>query len=394
MTRLTPALGLTLLLGHTHFALGAPPTVMGNATSAECVDATVLAASMFASTSKRLYAPLLIPQNMRSTLILGASKLDISGGDALQATDAFERLPQQTMRSVYWAREVDAGKRIVVAETPVGWRGDMYSLYLLDEAIEQSSFLSTLQSSHQDARSAPLISDAWRPPLVFQLPDGNRKWFIDVAQPYEVLANWDVHSAGTVEPVCRIMFRNAEENPDKPLPAAVRTLAARLNETLGPGHDEGTLQPTARQRLHAQHVLANAAYRPWALSDDDAYNSRSEVDAGLEDWARATRARRRLRGDILKIYPKAEHSLSAYYTHTFNLPTQKANEVSAWVLDLVLRSFFTFPNGSDYFRYDGIRTNPWPRDIDAAGDRSTDVQQQVPADVPASGPSALREGRG
>lgn len=129
---------------------------------------------------------------------------------------------------------------------------------------------------------------------------------------------------------------------------------------MGPGNDEGTLQPTARTRLDAKHVLANAGLRPWALVDGNAYNSRSEVDAGLENWAKANSSRRRLYGEILKEYPVAERSLAAYYASAYGLKPQKAQEAAAWVLDLVFRSFFVFSNGQNYFRYDGVRTNPWP----------------------------------
>lgn len=390
------AIGLILILGHAPVVLGAPPTATGNVTSPECVDAAVLAQSMFASIAPRLYAPLQIPPGVRSALVLGASESDISGGDALQATDAFEKLPQQTNRSVYWSRAVDAGKRIVVAETAVGWRGDMYSLYLLDGAIEPSSFLNSLEVARHDALSVPVVSDSWRPPLVFQLPDGGKKWFIDVGQPHQVLANWRVHAAEATQPSCTILFLNPSGSTDKGLPTSVRTLVAQLDEALGPGHDEGTLQPTARQRLHAQHVLANAAYRPWALSDGDVYNSRSEVDAGLEEWALAIRSRSRLRGDIVKTYPKAERSLSAYYVRTFGLSAQKADEVSAWVLDLVFRSFFVFSNDGDYFRYDGVRTNPWPdKPAMPEIDRPTSRFQptSLPPGLRPSGKAAAEPGR-
>ena len=83
---------------------------------------------------------------------------------------------------MYWAREARKGeRRIVVAEDPVGWRGDMYSLYLLDRSVEQPNFLNDLNISRTDAA---IISDSWRPSLVFQLSDTGGQWFIDVGQPW------------------------------------------------------------------------------------------------------------------------------------------------------------------------------------------------------------------
>lgn len=351
-----------LILGHTSVALALTPTVTGNVARPECVDAAALAKSMFYSTASRLYAPLLIPPGMHSTLTLGASELDISGGDALHATDAFEKLPQSTgNRSVYWSREGKAGRRIVIAETPVGWRGDMYSLYSLDATIEKSAFLNSLETPQPNGSTAPIIGNSWRPPLVFQLPDGSEEWFIDVGQPFQILASWNIYSSEATQPICTIEFGELSKDSSLRFPVAVRKLANELDDALGPGRDEGTLQPTATLRLQAKHVLANAAYRPWALSDSDAYNLRSEVEAGLENWAKVRGTRARLRAETLKTYPQAERALTAYYVSRFGISVQESAVISPWVLDLIYRSYFVFPRSVDRPRYDDeIRTNPWP----------------------------------
>jgi len=296
---------------------------------------------------------------LQSTLVLGASELDISGGSALTGTDDFEKLPQDT-RNIYWAKEPNGGLRVVVREIPHGWRGDMYDLYLLDASVSKDDFLNSISSATGGARYQPVVSDTWRPPLVFQQPQPKTKWFIDVGQPFQVLSAWRVYSSKERRAICEIAFSPPGNDAAGRLPRPVRTLARNLDEALGPGNDEGTLQPTARTRLDAKHVLANAALRPWALVDGDAYNSRSEVDAGLENWAKANSSRRRLYGEILKEYPVAERSLAAYYASAYGLQPQKAQESAAWVLDLVFRSFFVFSHGQNYFRYDGVRTNPWP----------------------------------
>lgn len=335
------------LLAHAAPALASFPIAAGDISRPECVDAMTLAKAMFASPAQHLYAPLEIPEGMRSRLVLGASELDISGGDSLEGSPEFEKVPQKDPgnRSIYWAKSPNAGRRIVVREVPFGWRGDMYSLYLLDEAIQQPSFLSGLESDRDESSRAPVVADAWRPPLVFQLDQSASKWFIDVGQPYEILASWVVYGAASAKPFCTIAFR--PENPIKLLPEPVQAIARKLDEALGPGNDEGTLQPTARQRLHAKHVLANAALRPWALSDADAYNSRSEVDAGLESWARVARSRLELHREILRIYPVAERSLASYYTNAFGLPAQSSQEMATEVLDLIFRSYFVFSSEAD-----------------------------------------------
>lgn len=340
-------------------ALASLPFATGDISRPECSDAMKLAKAMFQSTAMRLYAPLTIPTGLRSTLVLGASELDISGGNALTSTEDFEKLPQDN-RNIYWAKETNGALRVVVREAPVGWRGDMYYLYLLDAAVAKDDFLNSINSATGSSSYQPVVSDTWRPPLVFQPPQHEAKWFIDVGQPFQILSDWRVFSSEKGRAICTIAFGPSGKDAAEHLPRPVKRLASKLDEALGPGNDEGTLQPTARTRLDAKHVLANAALRPWALVDANAYNSRSEVDAGLEDWAKVNNSRRRLLAEILKEYPAAERSLAAYYASAYGLPPPKAQEVAAWVIDLVFRSFFVFSNGQNYFRYDGVRTNPWP----------------------------------
>lgn len=347
------------LLLQATVALASLPSANGDISHPECIDAMKLAKEMFHSTAQRLYAPLTIPTGLRSALILGASELDISGGNALTSTEDFEKLPQG-IRNIHWAKETNGALRIVVREMHVGWRGDMYDLYLLDAAVTKDNFLNSVNSATGGAAYQPVVSDSWRPPLVFQNPQLKEKWFIDVGQPFQILSDWRVYSSKEKRAICTIIFSPPGKDAEVSLPRPVKTLVHKLDEALGPGNDEGTLQPTARTRLDAKHVLANAALRPWALVDGNAYNSRSEVDAGLEEWARVNSSRHRLYGQILKEYPVAERSLAAYYARAYGLQPQKAQEVATWVLDLVFRSFFVFSNGQDYFRYDGVRTNPWP----------------------------------
>ena len=375
-----------LFFAHATTAFASTPFVkFGDNSRPECIDAMRLAAVMYKSTAKRLYAPLTIPEEMQSRFILGALKRGISLEDAMESASEFEILPLSDRDSVYlsrdaiyWSREAKGELRIVVREYPVGWRGNMYDLYLLDETVQQETFLSNIDNT------APVISQTWLPPPVFRQDESGTKWFIDVGEPYLILADWDVYSAKEGRVICSIAFApdsrgnnilarkvvmiegllgkafHLREDPAVLLPKQVTALARKLDEALGPGINEGTLQPTARTRLDTKHILANAALRPWALSDDDAYNSRSEVDEGLEEWANVNRSRRRLYNEIRKEYPIAERSLTKYYESTYGLQTQKAKEVAAWTLDLIFRSFFVFTKGGAYFQRDDVRTNPWP----------------------------------
>jgi hypothetical protein len=352
------SIALCLLL-QSALAFAALPLATGDISRSECIDAMTLARAMFQSTAQRLYAPLVIPAGLQSTLVLGAIELDISGGDALTSTDDFERLPQGH-RNIYWAKETNGSTRVVVNEVEFNWQGDTYSLFLLDAAVAKDDFIKSIHAAPGSATYRPVVSDTWRPPLVFQSIRDKTKWFIDVGEPFEIFPDWRVYSSAEKHEICTIAFSPLGKDKAWRLPHAVTSLTRKLDEALGPGNDEGTLHPTARRRLDAKHVLANAALRPWALVDGNAYNSLSEVNAGLEDWAKTNKSRRRLYNEILKEYPAAERSLAAYYASAYGLQPNMAQEAAAWVLDLIFRSFFVFSNGQNYFRYDGVRTNPWP----------------------------------
>jgi hypothetical protein len=126
------------------------------------------------------------------------------------------------------------------------------------------------------------------------------------------------------------------------LPAEVRAFAAAADEALGPGTGEGTLQPTAAIRISVRQGWTNAALRPWAVRET-AYNSRSEVDRGLDAWSRLDSRRRALRDRIGLTVRRAEIPLASYYSARFGKDPASARRLSRTVLDTLLRSYFVFP---------------------------------------------------
>jgi hypothetical protein len=171
-----------------------------------------------------------------------------------------------------------------------------------------------------------------------------------------------VYATDAAGPVCGIVFGSEPGSRERLLPAEVRALSRLLDEALGPGTDEGTLQPTAGLRNKAAHVRANATFRPWALVSATPYNSRAEVDAGLEEWARGVRPRRLLLAKIIAAYTPAQRSLATFYERAFGLPRADAAEVAAWALDIIFRSYFVFPRDGEAPQGDGGDRNPWPRE--------------------------------
>jgi hypothetical protein len=356
------------------------PARSGEATRPECEDARVLAQAVFQSDSPRLYA-LQLPPDMRSEMILGTTELEISGGDALAASGAFDKLPLPTGRSVYWLREPGRDqRRIAVAERSVGWRGDMYSLYLLEQDVEPATFVDAVAADGPGVEANAVVSGSWRPPLVFRLPDAPGEWLIDVGQPFEPLARWTVYATDAADPICSLTFGVEPGSPERLLPPEVRALSRLLDEALGPENYEGTLHPTAAVRDRVAHVRANAEFRPWALHGAFPYNSRAEVDAGLEEWARGVRPRRALLRKINATYAPAQRSLATFYERTFGLSDADAEKVSAWALDIIFRSYFVFPHTGEAPKgHDGDRS-PWPREAGLPVSSASGVHlQQSPA---------------
>jgi hypothetical protein len=361
------ALALACLFFSTAMAAGLLPKMTGNISCQECSDAFRLAKCMFHSKSPRVYAPLNIPDGMNSELVLGATAFDISGGDELEFNDdLFEKVPQLgegTIGSVYWEKNSGNGVRIVVKEMPMGWHGDMYSLYLLKANVSQNDFLKDIQANYGKSRYSALVQGAWRPPLVFIRESTPKMWFIIVGEPYEILADWTVYKETSIgfEQSCIIKFHPKMTNAKDLLPKSVQTFAHLVDETIGPGRDEGTLQSTARLRLSVQHVWANVALRPWALSDSDTYNSTDEVKVNLIEWSKNGSSYNRIYKEIMQTYPIAEQDLSNYYMKQFHLKKNKAKKLSKWVLDIAFRANYTFHG--EYFRYNNVNTNPWSEDF-------------------------------
>lgn len=131
------------------------------------------------------------------------------------------------------------------------------------------------------------------------------------------------------------------------------------NLSLGPGLNEGTLQPTAAIRNRVRHLWANAALRPWALTDRDRYNSKEEVNSGLEEWSKNGPSYRNVYRKIMITYPLAERDLAEYYKKRFHLQSSDAERLAKWVLEIAYCANYSFSNGQDYFRYDNVDNNPW-----------------------------------
>ena len=321
----------------------ADPTLVGGRSDSRCLTSLHLAEAAFRSTSGSMLWPIPAPATRGTRIVLAPTSRDISGGNAIEAdAGTFTIIHGATGEpTTFWATGLSGGRRLVVVEEPFNWRGDWYFTYLVDRSMTPQLLASAFGKG--DAGLKPLLGPSrWNPPLVLKDSRSGQYWLIDRGEPYEVMRDWAVHgfTKGAMTTSCRISFGYGPRSDVSTALPAVRRLAAALDQALGPGTGEGTLQQTAALRNAVAHEWANASLRPWALTDAP-YNSRGEVDRGLAEWASGVPARQALLRRIEAGYPAAERALGRYYAERFpgrGAPARMARDA----LDHMFRSYFVF----------------------------------------------------
>lgn len=336
--------------------------------SAYCAEALSMAQTAFHATEESLHPTPAKAGNAASRLVVHPiASRDLSGGNALVADETvFAKIPQDgedAGRSLYWQRDARNGWRLALVESSRGWRGDVYSLHAIAADVRPERLLAAARSVEQPVAFVPTLEHQWWPPLILQHQKTQQLWVIEFGHPAEFLAPWRVHvlEDSGLQSRCVLQFRPAVKSPLQLLPPEVRRLATLLDKALGRGEDEGTLQPTAWLRVRASRTWANVALRPWV--EGRPYNTREEVDGGLQQWSRQGRAHRQAHQEIQRQIPLAESALTRYYGQTFGLAPDLAASMASYAIDMGLRSQFTFhTDAPDRFDQDRrARPNPWPK---------------------------------
>lgn len=253
--------------------------------------------------------------------------------------------------AVYWQRKATNGFRFVLCADKVGWRGNMYSLFSIPESLSQEEFISKKDSIK------PIIANSWCLPLIIQHLPSQQIVAVNVGNSFDVLADWKVYLAyHGAAPCCVVHFRPSMEASWNLLPTEVGQLAQLLDETLGDGRDEGTLQSTGHLRINAARTWANVALRPWAVNN--AANTRKEVDLGLSEWSHKSKKFLVLYQKINEQYPKAEQALAQYYQDQLQLTAEKAKRLASYILDVAYRNNFIFPRKKSK-ENNPTAVNPW-----------------------------------
>ena len=341
------------------------PRLIGGAETPQCQQAYKLGVAAFRSDNAALSWPMKPPDDLGSRFVLRRRKIDISGGDGLaREGEVFSvtRAPGLGDR-VLWTTQATGGARVAILEESVGWRGDLYSAYVLEASAAPDSLFGSGGGSRDTGRFKPFVDQTWTPPVVLEDETSRRLWLIEFA-PFQHVGPWKIHTfdRGEVRLACRVVFHPPMQTEFALLPASVRRWAGLLDEALGPGHDEGTLQPTARIRLEVRNAWVNASVRPWALIAPP-YNTTAEVNAGLAKWASVGKARRDLLRDLNAGRPAAQRDLASYYRARFELAPAQARRASAYILDYILRTSFVFPVQGGGRLDRPPMSNPWPQTV-------------------------------
>lgn len=359
---------LALALSGQPAAARTGPVIAGDKATPECRTALAMAKKAFRSTQVSLDWPVATPDGTAATIVLARSSDEPIDGMRSDFT-VFERIESGTAptNTIYWQKNALGGKRIVMVDAPIGWRGDWYYLYSLSDGLAMKEFLDTIAKPAwwtgelADAFAPVLGYGNWTPPVILRDSSSHKLWAIDLGEPHFTLGNWRVLTTtpkGMSSP-CRIDFTPKSKPGSVRLPAAVRRFARLANKALGPDHDMGTLHPTAAIRGKVEDDWAIVSNRPWALTDTP-YNSHAEVEAGLKTWAKGIPARARVYWALHGSYGAAERALANYYTARFAVPASAARRYSAYAIDHMLRSYFVFhsdkPGDSD-------SKTPWPAGI-------------------------------
>lgn len=327
------------------------PQLDKNVKTGICSQALDIARATFHSNSFYLYAPATMPKNISSKLVLGPSMVGASEDNLLIIDPSvFLKIPiknEHGKMSIYWQLKAQEKLRYVISENTVGWRGNQYALFAIDENISLNQLnLEEYPLIYNDPKVLiPVTEEGWRPPLMLQEKDTKTVWAIDVGETYTFLSDWTVYSFDRdgIQQRCLIHFHPESTTAITLLPEAVQKLSRLLDKTLGDNREEGTSHFTNTINTKVMYTWANVALRPWAVLKESPYNSRVVVDAGLKKWSLRSRASEKIYHQISVQYHKAEYALADYYKKQFDYNTEEAHVMAKQALDIAFRMYFIFP---------------------------------------------------
>jgi hypothetical protein len=246
---------------------------------------------------------------------------------------------------IYWERQPTFGKRIVLRESTEKFTGKTHDLFVIASNAPAEEVLTELRTFSHESPFQQLMEESLVPPYIFRDQRAARTWFINRGDYFDFLPDWEVSVAGPdgIKLRCKVLFRPAVKKASDLLPKPVQVLAHLLDQTLGPGNNEGMLHATFRLRALAGQNWANVAMRPWISGRAyGAYNSRAQVDAELASWAKQGSSYRKVYRAIQRQYPLAVDALAEHYQKRFHRPGPESKKLAAYLMNYAFRANYVF----------------------------------------------------
>lgn len=235
--------------------------------------------------------------------------------------------------------------RLVIIGETIGWRGEMYAAYYVDNNLSDESICNEPDLLKTSDLSVNILSNQWAAPLVFKNDATNKLVMVENNQrSFEPLKIFII-GTDCFEGLADLHFYKDSLEFFDTLPIKTRKLVLLLFSTLGSGENEGTLHATTRLKILAKMQWLSVFLRPWAV-DRNPSNSLSDVNKGLEEWAQQSDGNLCSFNEIKEIYPLVIQEITDYYIKNFQKSLSEALKLATENLELAYRSNFIFSHSS------------------------------------------------
>ena len=278
----------------------------------------------------------------------------ISATDELQIPEfAVHKLPND--ESLYTTKiQIDGKeKTIVYYERWLGWRGQIYTGYMVDSS-EETKLIANLEKneSTKDFKKFYPVGTlkyggdfSWWFNLPFQHKD---QWYVveefgDFSRHNSIRDVYQIHSDSTSSKVCSLqIYKNYEpKKNNENLPYFAAYISATENILLSPG-ECGTSTPEVYASHTGRLFTSTALIRPWAASKVSHYaHIRNQLESHLNHWKYADAWTYRESESLNYLATDAARELRDYYISHFSYDTKQAQELANKIIQEIPFSYYS-----------------------------------------------------
>lgn len=244
------------------------------------------------------------------------------------------------------------------------WRGDIYTIYLANDA----NLMDLIGQLNQkdEIEGYPVIYPAgnlryggtwtWWLNDIF-LFEGRYFYIgeIDTFDRHKGIRHvYQVYPDGATDSVCTLkIIKTLDEIFEEQRLPVYSAMLNTINNIHGRGNKAcaGTMNAHARSRGFGNEVNTRLVFRPWTPAGL-AYRSYSykQILSFLEDWALGGIWNLREYHTFENYINSAKHELKQYYIHDFGLPNEKAQSLAEQSVHIALSAYMVIPSSYQEFR--------------------------------------------